>query len=270
MPTEQLDPPSLRAGSRLIDLLSNRRWSYRTEPFPHIYAEEVFIPTVYNQLAASFREILARKPGLEAGGQRFQYHGSDGLLMPFHPSLSGPLSLFVSRPWVDLVAQATGAHVTNDVNGALHYHRGGSKSGFVHQDFSSCWFVDHPRDDGINVTDTDLCCYRTGQTFAGGLVPKERVRAVAVFFYLNNPTWRPGDGGETGLYRSPNDPVDRPAAAIPPINNSMVIFECSPKSLHSFIKNKFNPTSSVVVWLHTTRQDAVAKWGSNPIHYAKE
>jgi hypothetical protein len=158
---------------------------------------------------------------------------------------------------------------TADINGALHYHETGSKDGFIHQDFSACWFVNRPRADGINVTDSSLCDYRTGAVSGPGVLPRERVRAVAMLYYLNNPPWASGDGGETGLYRSREDAIDRPAATIPPLNNSMLIFECSPRSFHSFRSNRRNPRSSIVMWLHTTTEVAAAKWGRGSILHVK-
>jgi hypothetical protein len=189
--------------------------------------------------------------------------------MPFKSAMPGPLSMFISRAWVDLLAKVTGVNATLDVNGAFHHHATGSRNGFVHQDFSSCWFVDNPRPDGVNVADSNLCNYRTGETHASGFTASERVRAVAMLYYLNNPPWTVGDGGETGLYRTVRDPVDQPAVVIPPVNNSMLIFECSPFSFHSFIKNRKNERSSVVMWLHRTKEATVAKWGGDSIVYVK-
>ncbi len=259
------------AGIRLADLLGRSHWTYRALPFPHIHVRQVFIAAVYEQLVGAFRDALARSARDKAGNPRFVHAGNDfdAYVMPFRPSLAGPLSLFVSKAWVALLAKAISVSVTPDLNGALHYHVRESANGFIHRDFSSCWFIDSPRPDGINITDNSRCGYRTGETFVDGAIAQERVRAVAMLFYLNNAPWSPGDGGETGLYCAGDDPVDRPAAKIPPINNSMVIFECSPYSYHSFIRNRKHPRSSVAIWLHRTKEDAVAKWGAELIVYVK-
>lgn len=262
--------PARSAGVRLADLLGGSQWTYRTLPFPHIHVRNVFIAEVYDQLARAFRDALARS---KAGNPpRFVHAGKDfdAYVMPLRPSLAGPLALFVSKAWVDLLAKATAVNVTPDLNGALHYHVTNSRNGFIHKDFSSCWFIDNPRPDGINISDNSLCSYRTGETFVDGAVARERVRAVAMLFYLNNAPWTPADGGETGLYCSCDDLVERPAATIPPINNSMLIFECTPYSYHSFITNRRHPRSSVTIWLHRTKEDAVAKWGAESIVYVKD
>jgi len=263
--------PAGRKGARLADLLVNSKWSYGKDPFPHILVEQVFIDSAYSQILAAFRETCSRSDSGQPQASRLVFHKGnfDAYLMPFRPSMSGPLSLFVSRAWVDLLSKVTGVRATLDVNGALHSHPTGSKDGFIHKDFSSCWFVDKPRQDGINVADNGICNYRTGETSIAGTVARERVRAVAMIYYINNAPWTPGDGGETGLYRTDHDPIRQPAVAIPPINNTMLIFECSPHSRHGFISNLRNPRSNIVMWLHRTKPDTVAKWGEDSIVYVK-
>jgi hypothetical protein len=257
--------------ARLGDMLVHARWSRRTYPFPHLVVEQVFVDAVYRQIVAAFLETLPGRPRDKRDTQRMTYHGEnfDAYIMPFTPSLHGALSVFISKAWVDLLARATGVNVTNDVNGALHCHATGSRDGFIHKDLSSCWFVDNPRADGVNVSDNAVCNYRTGKTSAAGTVARERVRAVAMIFYLGNALWSVGDGGETGLYRSRHDAVGRPAATVPPVNNSMLVFECTPRSYHSFINNRRNPRSSIALWLHQPKADAVAKWGEHSIVYVK-
>lgn len=263
--------PAGEKGARLTDLLANSKWLYGKDPFPHIRVEQVFIDPVYDQILAAFRETLSRPDPSRPEAARVAYHKGnfDAYLLPFKPSLSGPLSLFVCMAWVDLLSKATGLSATCDVNGALHHHPTGSKDGFIHKDFSSCWFVDKPRRDGVNVADNEICNYRTGATSIPGAVAQERVRAVAMIYYLNNAPWSPGDSGETGLYRKDDDPVHQPVVTIPPINNTMLLFECSPHSRHGFISNWRNPRSNIVMWLHRTKPDAVAKWGEDSVVYVK-
>jgi 2OG-Fe(II) oxygenase superfamily len=78
--------------------------------------------------------------------------------------------------------------------------------------------------------------------------------------YLCNPDWIEGDGGETGLYGSREDPVDRPIAVVPPINNSLLMFECTPYSYHSFLSNGRSPRNSVIVWLHREKVEVLSRW----------
>ncbi|HXY91863.1 MAG TPA: 2OG-Fe(II) oxygenase, partial [Acidimicrobiia bacterium] len=178
---------------------------------------------------------------------------------------TGPLALFHSRAWHDLIADIMGVDATGDVNISLHHHAPGSASGEVHNDLNPGWFVDNGGVDDISVADPALCGYWFGENARGPAY--ERIRAVAVLLYLANPEWRPGDGGETGLYAAATDPVDRPAAAIPPRNNSLLAFECTPASYHSFLTNRRVRRMSLIMWLHRPKDHVIRRWGEDSIVY---
>ncbi|MDT4982832.1 MAG: hypothetical protein QOF95_322, partial [Pseudonocardiales bacterium] len=93
------------------------------------------------------------------------------------------------------------------------------------------------------------------------------IRAVSLLFYVGNPDWVPGDGGETGLFANIDTAARGPRAAVPPVNNSLVMFECTPFSWHAFVSNVSNPRNSVVMWLHRRKDEAVARWGEQSIVY---
>jgi hypothetical protein len=129
----------------------------------------------------------------------------------------GPLGLFHFRAWHDLIAGVMGGAATGDLDIALHHHEPNSENGTVHSDLNPGWFVDEGRPDGITMADPARCGYWHGSDAVGAA--SERVRAVAVLFSVGNEPWRPGDGGETGLYETADLPVDRPSVAVPPVNN---------------------------------------------------
>jgi Rps23 Pro-64 3,4-dihydroxylase Tpa1-like proline 4-hydroxylase len=96
------------------------------------------------------------------------------------------------------------------------------------------------------------------------MTPIERTRAVTMIFFLNNTDWREGDGGECGLYASREGNLE-PEARIAPINNSILVFECTPHSLHRFLANHAAPRDSVILWLHRQKELAVERWGERAI-----
>ncbi|HKQ99954.1 MAG TPA: 2OG-Fe(II) oxygenase [Pyrinomonadaceae bacterium] len=251
----------------LPELLANRPWLKRLHPFPHYVAREVFIERAYREIEGTFREFLSGGLSEQPGTGQFARHksGYDAYSLGFTPQLCGPLRIFLSRAWADLLARLAGVSHTGEVNGGLHYHLVGSRSGRVHNDLNPGWFVDCEESDGINVSQPDLCSYFHGQTFREGLVARERVRAVAMLFYLNNQPWREGDGGETGLYSFGGTSVENYAAAVPPLNNSLLVFECTPYSYHTFLSNRRHPRSCVIMWLHRTKEEAVSRWGEAKI-----
>jgi hypothetical protein len=184
---------------------------------------------------------------------------------------AGPMSLFLSRRWHDLLAGLFDEPATGEIIVSLHHHEVGSPSGVPHNDLNPGWFVPNaPGDDRIRVHDARDCRYRDGlvppsSRDSSGTAPVERTRAVAVIFYLANGPYVPGGGGETGLYRSGSDPVDRPTALVPPFNNSLVAFRCTPFSFHAYISNRSRPRNSLVMWLHRRREETVEQFGEATI-----
>ena len=91
---------------------------------------------------------------------------------------------------------------------------------------------------------------------------------MSLLFYLANGPWHPGDGGETALYASSSDAaLTGPAATVAPVDNSLVLFECTPYSWHTFLSNRVRPRESLVMWLHRSKQDTVDRWGEASIAY---
>jgi 2OG-Fe(II) oxygenase superfamily len=236
-------------------ILANRRWWQCDVPFRHYVATSVFTPDIYAGLVESFRASLSKQGYLA----KHDIHGTT-----FEPGLSGPLSLFVSRDWHDLVAGLFNVRATGHISGGTHHHEPGSKDGFPHNDLNPGWFLDYDSDDGIVLPQHSLCQYTTGAT-TSTLPPRRVIRAVALLYYLDNPAWRQGDGGETALYASASDPIDAPLARIAPRNNTLLAFECTPYSYHAFIGNRINPRNSVIMWIHREPDEVSARWGPGVI-----
>jgi hypothetical protein len=251
----------------LEEVLANRVWERRAYPFPHIVAQTVFTQSYYRKVSDAFNVLL--RMGLEeqrCGGRLSRgMLGYDAYGLTFGPEYQGPFSLFMSRPWHDMTAGLFGVACTGHINCGIHHHAVKSADGWVHNDLNPAYFVDYPSDDGINVVRHTVCSYAYGRVFLSGVKPRQVVRSVALLFYLSNPPWSPGDGGETGLYECKDNPVDRPASVIPPINNSILIFQCTPYSFHSFISNRTNPRNCVIMWLHSKKADVEARWGEGKV-----
>jgi hypothetical protein len=133
----------------------------------------------------------------------------------------------------------------------------------VHNDLNPGWFIDRPRPDGINSAASTWCDYHHGEPCAAGTTPVCRIRAIAMLYFLNNGPWRPGHGGECGLYADRD--ASQPSAKVGPVDNSILIFECTPWSFHRFLSNTAGPRDSVILWLHRKRELAVNRWGERSI-----
>jgi 2OG-Fe(II) oxygenase superfamily len=241
-------------------VIANRRWWHRLDPFPHFVAINVFVSEFVRELEQAFGVVLSR--GCSMNYYRGQFSRnmiySDAFGWDFPADIDGPLAFFYSKPWLDLLVGLTGIVATRDLNGALHHHPVGSASGSVHRDQNIGWFTDQPRADGANPMDLSRCSYTNGVAFEPTARPRKTVRAATMIYYLANPPWTPGDGGETGLYRTGADHVKSPAAVVPPTSNSILLFENGPRSYHSFIQNTQHPRNSVILWLHRSIEHTIA------------
>jgi 2OG-Fe(II) oxygenase superfamily len=249
------------------NVLGQRRWLCCARPFPHFIAHDVFAPHFYSELDAAFGEVLARglSEGKESGRFSRNITNYDAYAVTFDNDMLPPFQVFISREWHDLLAQLAAIPATGEVSGGFHHHLPGSRSGEIHNDLNPGWFVDSVDMGQLNLSRSDVCDYNTGAAYQSGLQVHESIRALAVLFYLHNEPWREGDGGETGLYDSSRRSVLEPTKAVPPINNSLLAFECRPNSFHSFIGNRRTARNSMIMWLHRPKRDVMQRWGEKAI-----
>ncbi|MDQ6782694.1 MAG: 2OG-Fe(II) oxygenase [Actinomycetota bacterium] len=243
----------------LDSVLDNRRWLRRTKPFTHVIVRDVFTARTYRRLLAGLEDVLSSVPG-QGYLERHDIHGAtltSDRVEDFDPLLS--------RGWHDLLAGVFGVQATGHVLCGIHHHFVGSADGFPHNDLNSGWFASDPLPGSIELSAPYHVDYSTGKRLVESADPTETVRAVAAIYYLGNPEWSPGDGGSTGLYRRASDAVDRPLLKVPPRNNSLFAFECTPNSYHGFISNPHHPRNSIIMWLHRPKSDVVARWGEHAI-----
>ena len=238
-------------------LLNHRRWWRHTAPFPHVRAVNVFRPDVYTALEEAFLSWLAET----GGGTALAHHDLAGATLT--ESFEGPLRLFASAGWRRLVARATGADVSQYVNVGLHHHRPWGDPGFPHNDLNPGWFAEDGTREVV-LADPDVA-YTTGRSTNGTARPVEQVRAVALLFYLANPVWQPEHGGCTGLYRSDRDDPGDPLDVVPPHNNSLLAFECTPWSFHGFVSGGPVPRNSLVQWFHRSPEQVRERWGDGVV-----
>ena len=247
----------------LDELLANRRWIRRNRPFPHVYARDVFTADYYRSVHEEFERIEREHPEVFHRNMK-GYDASGASIGRFR---DGPLGVFASREWNDLIGRVAGVRTTGDVNAGVHHHDPGSASGWPHNDLNPSFFAGPPpQPDEIRLENSGGVIVITGE-HPPGVKVREVIRGVSVLFYLGNPDWEPGDGGETGLFADVATAGRGPAVAVPPINNSMVFFECTPRSWHGYISNRSKPRNAVVMWLHRPKDEVVQRWGNENIEY---
>lgn len=245
-------------------LIYNRRWVRRSEPYRHVVAQDVFVPEFYRELEADYRHLREQVKGSFTRSIK-DYDAAASTLGEDH---DGALGVFISREWHDMIAAVMGVEATGDVHASFHHHETGSASGWPHNDLSPGWFEDPPPGPAeVRLSDPDKLVYGKGPHSAETQA-HEVMRGVSILFYLDNGPWQPGDGGETALFASSSDArAVGPAIAVPPIDNSIVIFECTPFSWHTFLSNRARPRNSLVMWLHRSKAEVTRRWGEASIVY---
>jgi hypothetical protein len=218
------------------DLIANRRWITSANPFPHVVADNVFE-------AGFYRELVEVVNGAIGGEEMKNATAHDIMVKPVTADAGWPLSYFYSAEWQRIVSGVFELPPTGEVTCAVHHHVVGSANGYPHNDLRRDWLA--------------------GTTHS--ITPKlsERppaVRGVAVLIYLANPPWRPGDGGETGLFRSSADPIHRAVRYVAPVNNRLLAFPCSPLSYHAFRSNRRRPRNSIVMWTYQRTDELIDRW----------
>jgi hypothetical protein len=238
----------------LTDTLSPGPWLRRTRPFPHVVVREVFRPP----LAAALRE--AARDLIDDSGSLRHFGWYDAYACGFEHAARGPLGVFASREWHDLIARVMAVPATGHVNGGIHHHPTGTARGFIHNDLNPVYFARDPDPDEVVLPDQSRVSY----TFGGATGPpaREVVRCTTLIYYLGNPAWHVGDGGETALYSKCDRDPRYPQSRIPPINNSMLLFNCTPSSFHAFTRNWRSERNSIVMWLHAPLGVMARRYGA--------
>jgi 2OG-Fe(II) oxygenase superfamily len=248
----------------LEDVLSNRTWLRRQRPFPHVVGDNVFREGFYAALAEQLGDILdrrIRKP-LASGPSLRSIPGYDAYGLGFDRAQGGALSLFHTTAWRDLLCGLFEIKATPYVFAGAHYHAAGSQDGFIHNDCNPVWFPVAGSEE-IQIPNYAICDYKTGAGPLDSAGKVQVVRGVAMIFYVLNDDWRPGDGGETGLYDSKDSDIGSPIARCCPVNNTLVAFECTPSSFHTFISNQRSPRISIIMWVHRSLEDALERFGAD-------
>jgi len=241
------------------------QWCEHASPFRHFSASNVFADETYQHLCREFSHIL----GVTAGEREGQHKlikirkNYDALILGINDALADKFAPLFNESWLRPISEFLGMKFVPRVEGALHSNPQGSQTGWIHTDLCSGWFDEsnHPKEQ-LLFPPRHRCEYFTGIAKALDAEPVEYIRAATMIFYLCNDDWDQGDGGETGLYGASRDTENTETKLFPPVNNTLLLFECSPHSYHRFVANPGRTRNSIILWLHADVDDAVARWGT--------
>lgn len=240
-------------------------WRQYSLPFLHYRCTEVFPPDIAEGVDQEFRRVLSKGLYEERKSGRFAriFVGYDAYGTRLPRQQNNSLRVFASETLHDEISNLFKVETTGDLSVELHHHAVGSASGKIHNDLNPGWFV-KTKDGTVNLHDRRSCSYRTGQTSTSSSAVIKRVRAIAMIYYVANGVWHHGDGGETALYGDASC-SKRSCELVAPLDNSAVVFECTPFSYHRFLSNRAKPRNSVVMWLHQTEETCRERWGDQVI-----
>jgi hypothetical protein len=256
--TEQT-APAANAGTH--DYLATREWQIRQAPFRCSIVENLFTAPVYQRLCAAFDQKMTA-----AGEHTKRSKDYDAKILSLTHDDRTDFFPFLDLSFLSTLANGLELDITFEVDAAIHQHPPGSRNGWIHTDYNPGFFPRAAERDEVLLVDLGLCNYRTGRTRDESLTPVLRLRHLAMIYYLNNTGWSEGDGGETGLYSSREQAVEKPDIVVPPRDNSMVMFECSPLSYHAFMATR-RVRNSLILWLHRDWQGARARWPDHQPDY---
>lgn len=238
-------------------------WGY-SSPFRHWRVTGVLDAAAYRRVSASFNSILETTAGQRQGPYRLAQSTAnyDALMLAVNADIALAFAPFFSEAWIRSLHRFLSIPELGRIDGALHSSPKGSRTGWIHSDLCSGWFNEDPSStDWMLFADRSHCDYFTGRRKTRLANPKEYVRAATMIYYLCNDDWKPGDGGETALYSASRQCERTSRELVPPINNTLLLFECSPHSYHRFLRNPGCTRNSIIFWLHTDVRHAQSRWG---------
>lgn len=232
-------------------------------PFSHVVIDNFFKEDFVIKLQQHYNELLSKglssSPSEEARFRPFEEKiNYDGYVFSPSPTLEEPLKLFFSVNWNMFFSKIFHKPTTLGTNFAFHHHPKGDRTGWVHNDYAT-YFFPHKLvlSNGVNATkdkEGDVQLTRA-ESQVKSLKQK---RAIAIIYYFNNPEWKEGDGGETGIYSSKES--SSLVKNIAPINNRILAFDVSPESYHAFQEN-LKERNTFVQWFHTDLEWSEKKYG---------
>jgi hypothetical protein len=219
---------------------------YLSDPYNHVIIKNLLKQDIYDKLCARFYEYISRapKPHGQIGSTNLTYNAFIYGLN--EKDCVDGYEFFISNEWKEFVSKIFGIELNQHIAYSLHYHKAPSNNGYVHADLSLCSVINDPN---RKIKVTGDCNYADDSQDLQPHVQKT-MRTIAALYYFNNDVdnWKESDGGGTGIYE--NYELTSLIKQVPPINNSLFMFEIGAKSFHAFIGANFD-RSAMVQWFHS-------------------
>lgn len=212
--------------------------------------EDLFYPTLAANLGYLFHDLIRNaQPTGKVGDVGNNVYAALNYTPPVKCIASSDLSVIASLELRSLIAEAFNIRIDENVLIGMHRHNPPSKAGWAHTDFAVVSFPrTQPNLNGVRVFPVDDGCTYADDTAERQPNAVKTARSLACLYYVANEQWEPGKGGETGVFSNMGE---RLIAKIPPKNNSLFVFECSPLSYHAYLGSEHMERNSFIWWYHS-------------------
>lgn len=242
-------------------------------PFPHMVIDDYLPDDQYSAFCQKLHQLKEKGISSTRDSEKLsKMMGYDCYYWLFPKDISGPLSHFSQKKFIDFVATKLDLELTPEITVQFNHHPVNSRNGTWHTDYVHCFHTEDELNEAGARPWYYGCDYLGGTRFCSGSDTKilTRVRAASFLYYLDSDDWQVGDGGETGLgLHGPFSENVELYKGIAPRSNRLLIFECSPQSFHRMLSNTRIDRSIVIGWLHSTVEYAENRHGVMPGYWPK-
>jgi len=240
-------------------------WTTYHTPFRHYQATNVFNDEDYHRLSSNYRDLLNKSANSD-DDYRYKFRKSkldyDATMIQIDGDLAPLFRPFFEEEFIRSLADFLELPYFPQIRCGLHSSLKGSRDGWLHTDHCSGWFDDNTvTKSGVIFQANCGCEYFRGKKRSDTAKPAEYVRVATLIYYMCNDGWKEGDGGETGLFDNMEPHAVTHSKFIKPVNNSLLLFACTPQSYHRFIANPGITRNSLLLGLHTSYDYAETIWG---------
>lgn len=215
-------------------------------PFKYYVLRDVFNENIYKSIVKNCILSTANTPVYaDTAGATSNYRGR--LQNISSESIGLGSDFFVSDTWKNFNMKMFNLMLTEYIALSFHVHDAPAQKGFTHTDFNICSFSEKPDNKDYQLIDVVNYASDKDDHFI------KMMRSAAFLYYFNNhsDSINTGDGG-TDIF----DHNKKLCSTVNATNNSLLCFEVTPESYHSFAGSTYQ-RSALVGWLHSTPVKAI-------------
>lgn len=216
-------------------------------PYAHIVIDDFLKPAAAEAAAAYITKLLEEKDAQFTRRKLYDIYAHR-----ITPEEEGSLSFLFDLRFKTFLERIFNRAVTDHITAYVHNNVPREDDKYVHTDYCKVFFMPHAPCGRL--VDT------TPESFLTNLLPYAEApegsvieqRALTAIYYLS-PDWKPGCGGETGIFARIGG-QNICAAKIEPRFNRLLLFENKEYSMHNYMASSLPNRNSIIEWFHEPDQ----------------